>query len=135
MVLLWLLNLLLLLLFGFGRQQKPVLLGLFTLGAASLYFQQSFGVLIDKAMLQNALETDPAEAKGLLSFSLFWHLAQWLAFPLLLCALAPVQKLALAKRLQHQLSAVLAVLLVTAALGAGQLSEFAPLFRNYRSVK
>ncbi len=58
MAILFLLNLLLLVIFSFHRLQKPVVVALFAIGAFSYYFIDSFGIVVDKAMLQNAVETD-----------------------------------------------------------------------------
>jgi len=135
MLLLFLLNLLLLTLFSFGRWQKALFLLLSLIGASSLYFNQSFGVLIDKDMLQNALETDPAEARGLMSLALFWHLAQWMAFPVLMVLMVPLQKLSWRQRWVHQGASLLAVLVAISVLGAVKYADLAPFFRNFRDVK
>ena len=52
----------------------PVLMGLIIAAAASCYFIDSFGVLIDSSMLRNALHTDHAEAKELMTFAFWRHL-------------------------------------------------------------
>lgn len=131
----FLLNLLLLLLVAHARLLKPVVLLMFLAGSLSLYFNQSFGVLIDKDMLQNALETDKAEASGLLSGDLLLHLLQWMLFPLLLVLMVRVQRLS-RRHYWQQLCAALTVLLLTlSGIGATQYAEFASFFRNFRSVK
>lgn len=135
LLLVFLLNLLLLFIFAHGTLLKPVVLLLFFAGSLSLYFNQSFGVLIDKDMLQNALETDPAEARGLLSGALLLHLLQWMLFPLLLVLMVRVQRLARRSYAQHLLAALLLVVLVLSALGTTRYAEFASFFRNFRSVK
>lgn len=62
--LLFLLNFLLLTLFSFRPVQKPVFLLLFLLGSTALYFNTSYGVVIDKSMLQNALKPIRLKHKG-----------------------------------------------------------------------
>ncbi len=86
----FLLNLTLILLLGYSRFLKPLVLILFLAGSVSLYFNQAFGVLIDRDMLQNAVETDPGEAQGLISAALILHLLQWMSFPLLLVSMVRV---------------------------------------------
>ncbi|WP_337879371.1 phosphoethanolamine--lipid A transferase [Rheinheimera sp.] len=135
LALVFLLNLLLVLILGQGRALKPVVLLLFLTGAAAAYFQHSFGVVLDKGMLQNALETDSAEASGLLSLDLIWHLAQWMAFPVLLSVVARIQVQTWRQQMLHSVAATAVVLLSIVALGATQFSELAPFFRNYRDVK
>ena len=133
--LVFLLNLMLLLLIAHGRMLKPVVLLLFFAGSLSLYFNQSFGVLIDKDMLQNAIETDPAEARGLLSGGLVLHLLQWMLFPLLLVSLVRVQRLSRRMYWQHLLVACTLFIVTLTAVGATQYAELASFFRNFRAVK
>ena len=68
--LLFLLNLFLCQLGGSGKQQKPWLFMLISISAVGQYFMLSYGVLIDKNMLSNALETDLAEVQALLSWKM-----------------------------------------------------------------
>lgn len=133
--LVFLLNLMLLLLIAHGRLLKPVVLLLFFAGSLSLYFNQAFGVLIDKDMLQNAIETDPAEARGLLSGGLVLHLLQWMLFPLLLVSLVRVQRLSRRMYWQHFLVACMLFIVTLTAVGATQYAELASFFRNFRAVK
>lgn len=133
--LVFLLNLMLLLLIAHGRMLKPVVLLLFLAGSLSLYFNQAFGVLIDKDMLQNAIETDPAEARGLLSDGLVLHSLQWMLFPLLLVSLVRVQRLSRKLYWQHLLVACTLFIVTLTAVGATQYAELASFFRNFRAVK
>lgn len=134
-LLVFLLNLMLLLLMAHGRLLKPVLVLLFFAGSLSLYFNQAFGVLIDKDMLQNAIETDPAEARALLSGGLILHLLQWMLFPLLLVSLVRVQRLSRQLYWQHLLLAFGLLMVTLTAVGSTQYAELASFFRNFRSVK
>lgn len=135
MFLVFLLNLMLMLLIAHGRMLKPIVLLLFFVGSLSLYFNQAFGVLIDKDMLQNAVETDPAEARGLLSGSLVLHLLQWMLFPILLVSLVRVQRLSPKMYLRHLLVASLPFIVTLTAVGSTQYAELASFFRNFRAVK
>jgi lipid A ethanolaminephosphotransferase len=133
--LVFLLNLMLLLLIAHGRMLKPVVLLLFFAGSLSLYFNQAFGVLIDKDMLQNAIETDPAEARGLLSSGLVLHLLQWMLLPLLLVSLVRVQRLSRKLYWQHLLVACMLFIVTLAAVATTQYADLASFFRNFRAVK
>ena len=55
------------------RAQKPALVIFVLIAAVSSYFMHSFGTVIDKAMIANALNTDRKEAGDLLSFDFFAH--------------------------------------------------------------
>ena len=50
-----------------GRLQKPVAAVLIVIAAAANHFEQAFGVLIDREMVRNVLETTPTEAQHLLT--------------------------------------------------------------------
>jgi lipid A ethanolaminephosphotransferase len=65
---------LLLALLCFGRTTKPVLIGILLLSAAAAYFMDSFGVVINDEMLQNAVQTNVAEARDLLNLKLLAYL-------------------------------------------------------------
>ncbi len=92
-------------------------------------------MLIDKDMLQNAIETDPAEARALLSGGLILHLLQWMLFPLLLVSLVRVQRLSRQLYWQHLLLAFSLLMVTLTAVGTTQYAELASFFRNFRSVK
>ena len=46
---------------------------LFVVAAASSYFASAYGAIMNQDMLRNAIETDPAEVGGLMSFDLVAH--------------------------------------------------------------
>lgn len=135
MAILFLLNLLLMVLFSFRRLQKPMVLVLFAIGAVSYYFIDSFGIVIDKDMLQNAFETDPAEAQAVLTVSMVWQVLGLMLFPLLCSGLIKVRLLPHKEFLLHWIIALLLLLLSLFSLVASAYSELAPFFRNYREVK
>lgn len=63
-------------LFSFRYVMKPVLIALLLATSAASYFTNEYGVVIDKSMVQNMMETDVREAGELLS----WNLAATIAF-------------------------------------------------------
>lgn len=132
---LFLLNLLMLVLFSFRRIQKPVVVLLFAIGAFSYYFIDSFGIVIDKDMLQNAIETDAAEAQGVLTIGMLWQVIGVMLFPLLCIGLISVRPMPYRQFFKHWLLAVVLVILSLFSLIASDYSELAPFFRNYRNIK
>ena len=62
----FMMNLILVSLFSFKRLLKGWLLILITISAFSSYFMMKYGILIDKDMLQNVVETDWNETQGLI---------------------------------------------------------------------
>lgn len=135
MAILFLLNVLLLVIFSFRRLQKPMLLAFFAIGALSYYFIDSFGIVIDKEMLQNAFETDPAEAKAVFSVGMVWQVFSLMLFPLLCSGLIKVRAIPHKKFVLHWLIALSLILLSLSSLVASGYSDLAPFFRNYREVK
>lgn len=62
-----------LLLFGIKYVFKPALAIILITAAVISYFMNAYGVVIDRAMIQNVFETDVHEAGELLSLGLLWH--------------------------------------------------------------
>lgn len=134
-LLLFLLNFLLTVLVSFRAIQKPVMLLLFAAGAVSYYFITSFGIVIDTSMLQNAMETDAAEARGLLSITMLWTISTVMLFPLLCSSLIKVRVMPLRQFLLHWLLCLVLIFAALFSLAASAYTELAPFFRNFRDVK
>lgn len=60
--------------FAFRFIYKPFLIGLLLVAAVVGYFMQTYGVVVDDTMILNTLDTDHAEAEGLFSLVLVWHI-------------------------------------------------------------
>ena len=131
----FLLNSTLIMLIGHSRLLKPIVLVLFLAGSVSLYFNRAFGVLIDRDMLKNAMETDLGEAQGLISGALIFHLLQWMSFPLLLVSTVRVQRLARRIYWQQLVAAIVLLMVTFTVIGATQYAELASFFRNFKGVK
>jgi lipid A ethanolaminephosphotransferase len=65
---------------------KPVLILMLVATSAASYFMGHYGVVIDKSMVQNVVETDTREASELVSWGLFWTVALLGVLPSLLIA-------------------------------------------------
>lgn len=134
-LLLFLLNFLLSVLASFRAIQKPVMLLLFAAGAVSYHFITSFGIVIDTSMLQNAMETDAAEARGLLSITMLWTVCTMMLFPLLCSSLIKVRVMPLRQFLLHWLFCLVLIFVALFSLAASAYSDLAPFFRNFRDIK
>jgi len=71
-------------LFGPGRLQKPIAAALILIAASASYFERSFGVLIDRDMMRNILETTPTEAQHLITLDAVWQIAAFGLLPAIL---------------------------------------------------
>jgi lipid A ethanolaminephosphotransferase len=134
-LLLPLLNFLLMWLVSLAGIQKSGFLFLAFVGAVSCYFMDSFGVLMDKSMLQNALETDIAEASGLLSGAMFIKVTGLMILPIFLCWWLPVRSQTTKQKLIHTLVSALIWLVITGSVLADGRAELIPFFRNFRDIK
>jgi len=70
---------------------KPFLVSMLIIAAGVSYFSDAFGVVIDKSMIHNILETDVREASELMTWRLFWHLLLYGVVPAGLIIWAPVR--------------------------------------------
>lgn len=114
---------------------KPVIALLTLVGAFSMHFIGAYGTVIDPPMLRNALHTDIAEARELLSWSLALDLLLYGLIPIALVASARVEP-----RPWRRALAARALLLAVAALTLGaslwwQFQPLAALMRNQRELR
>lgn len=114
---------------------KPFLAFSLIIASISSYFMCSFGVVLDHLMIQNAVETDIAEASGLLNFSLFLNV--------FFLGLAPCYFL-LKQKIEYRdvkaelrcKATVVVVSVLTASLIVGLMSShFIPFLRNHKSIR
>lgn len=114
---------------------KPLALFLLLSSSSISYFMQSYGIVIDKGMVQNLFQTDVAEAGELLSSGLILHLLLTGVLPALVFMLIPIKKVAPVRMLALQ-SANLFACLALIGLNAGLLyKDYSSLFRNHREVR
>ena len=134
-LLLPLINFVLMWLVSLAGLQKSGFLALAFIGAIGCYFIQNFGILIDKSMLQNALETDIAEASGLLSLAMLVQVTTIMLLPVALCWWLPVQQQATKQKLTHAIISAVIWLITTSSVLATGRAELIPFFRNFRDIK
>lgn len=70
---------------------KPFLVSWLLIAAGVGYFSSAYGIVIDKSMIHNILETDIREAGELLTWALARHLALYGIIPSVLVILAPLR--------------------------------------------
>jgi lipid A ethanolaminephosphotransferase len=127
---LWAAITLLLMPFSFRPTLKPVL-SLVALGsAAAAYFMNDYGISIDTVMMQNVLETNPGEAKALLSGQLFVYLGLLGALPIALIWWLPVTYRRVLPGLVNKVLVCIGCILLIAAAVGPFYSTYAPIFRD-----
>lgn len=114
---------------------KPLAVFLILSSSAISYFMQSYGIVIDKSMVQNLFQTDVAEVGELLSVGLVWHLLLTGILPALCFAIWPIKTLPPRRIALHQLANLFACLTII-GLNAGLLyKDYSSLFRNHREIR
>ncbi|MDE1169036.1 MAG: phosphoethanolamine--lipid A transferase [Pseudomonas sp.] len=127
---LWAAITLLLTLVSFRPLLKPVLTLVALLSAAAAYFMNNYGIAIDTVMLQNVIETNPGEAKALLSPKLFGYLLVLGVLPSALIWWLPVTYRRFFTGLLNKILVIVGCLVVVAASVAAFYSTYAPIFRQ-----
>ncbi|MDX1373979.1 MAG: phosphoethanolamine--lipid A transferase [Burkholderiales bacterium] len=118
-----------------ARAAKLVLILVLLLSSLAAYFMDSYGVVISDEMLQNAAQTDVAEAQDLLSLKMLLYVAVLGIAPALLVARTPMRwrglRTEVLARLKLAGGTLVAVAVVVLAFG----SFYASFFREYKAVR
>lgn len=120
---------------SFRYVAKPVLVAMVLAAAAASYFIVSYGIVIDRAMIQNVFETDAREATELVN----WRMVAWIALlgvlPSLLIARADIQFPRGARGLLVRIRQALGSLLLAALLLALLFKSLAPALHEHRELR
>ncbi|MDB5981174.1 MAG: putative rane protein [Pseudomonas sp.] len=127
---LWAAFTLLLLPFSFKPTLKPVLSLVALCSASAAYFMNDYGIAIDTVMIQNIVETNPAEAGALLSVKMFAYLAVLGLLPVFLIWRTPVVYRKVLPGLLNKVMAMIACVVVIAVSVGAFYSTYAPIFRK-----
>lgn len=117
------------------RLIKPLAIVLLLSAAAVNYFMETYGVVIDRTMVQNLFETDTAEAADLISSGLLVHLLLKGLLPAALVMLIPVKHTTLKAQLGAQGISLLCALTLIGLNAAALNKDYASLFRNHREIR
>jgi len=130
-----LLTQILLLLGSFRCAFKPFLVTLLLTAAAISYFTDGFGVIIDKSMIRNILETNFNEAGELITWSLIWHVLLYGGLPAILVILAPIRFPTWQFGWLQRTSGIAVSLLLVAALLATNYKELSLFGRKNNDLR
>ncbi|WP_417704349.1 phosphoethanolamine transferase [Rheinheimera aquimaris] len=133
--LLFLLNLFICQLFGIGRLQKAWLIILITISAVSQYFMLQYGVIIDKGMLINAIETDSHEVYALLSAEMLPYFICYLLLPAVLVFRAQHHGASARSQAKQYLFSMVSIIALILLLVMTQYQNLAGVMREHRSLK
>jgi lipid A ethanolaminephosphotransferase len=121
--------------FAFRPVFKPFLVILLLTTAVVSYFSDSFGVVIDKSMIHNILETDVNEAFELVTWALFNHLLWFGVIPAILVAVTRIRTHSRKKELLIRCGVVLGSLAVLLGLGMTHYKQFVLFGRQNRDLR
>jgi lipid A ethanolaminephosphotransferase len=116
--------------FSFKPTLKPVLSLVALCSASAAYFMNTYGITIDTVMMQNVLETNPGEAKALISGKLFLYLGLLGALPIAVIWMIPVTYRRVLPGLVNKVLVCIGCVLVIAASVGPFYSTYAPIFRD-----
>ena len=114
---------------------KPVLIALILIAAVCGYFTDAYGTVFDREMLINSVQTDQAEAMGLMAPSFFIRLLLLGIIPAVIIAKIRIKRSPLRRAiLQKAVTLIAAVALVAACLLPFG-DQYASFFRQYKIVR
>ena len=117
------------------RTVRPVLAVLFLCTALASYYMDRYTVFLNKDMLRNILQTDPAEAGELLTVSLIPHLLIYAALPIALLAITRVALRPLPRAMLVRAGTVSAALVIAVVALLAQYQDASSLLRSHRDAR
>ena len=121
-------------LLAWRRACKPVIISLFLLAAATDYFMYRYGVYIDKDMLRNVLQTDPAEVRDLVTIDGVAHVVVFGLLPSLLVLWTDVRSVPFLREAKQRLKGVALCLAFFAVCAGVTFKEYVVFGRNHKRV-
>ncbi len=122
-------------LFAFRPVFKPFLMLFLLTTAAISYFSDSFGVVIDRSMIHNILETDVGEASELLTWSLFGHLLLFGVIPAILVVVTRIRYRSGRREFLTRFVVVLGSLALILGVGLASYKQFVLFGRENRDLQ
>lgn len=120
---------------GFKPLFKPFAILIVITAAVVSYFMDTYSVIIDSAMIQNAVETDTKEVLELLNFGIFRHIALFGFLPAFLIYRCPIHYQPFLKELLSRgLIIGLAAIILSGTIFT-YYKDFSITFRNNRELR
>jgi lipid A ethanolaminephosphotransferase len=120
---------------AWGRARKPVLAALLLIAAPASYFMLTYGVLLDRTMVANVLQTHAAETLELITWrSLLWTLLLGLV-PAVLLFLVPVTRVTWQRELWRKTAVLGTLSAALVGIVLAFFSSYASLARNHRDLR
>lgn len=114
---------------------KPALMVLLLLAAPMAYFSDRFGVVLDRDMIRNVLQTDPAEVAELVTVPLVLRIALLGVLPAVLIARVPIVRTGAGRTLREGLALGGGALVVGIGLVLLLSAHYASFFREHKPLR
>jgi lipid A ethanolaminephosphotransferase len=108
---------------------------LFVVAALGSHFCSEYGALMNKDMMRNVLQTDPAEVGALLTPELWLHLGLWGLLPAFLVWRVRFPAMPMRTQLERRALATLAALTVSVLGLFASSANYATFFREHKPVR
>ena len=120
---------------AFRHVLKPVAITLLLTASVVSYFMDSYGVVIDKTMLQNMVETDVAEVNDLLSIKLVLYFIGLGLLPALLVLRLPLHYHTRWSEFKRSAASAALSLVVLVGVALPFYADYASFFRNNHHIR
>jgi lipid A ethanolaminephosphotransferase len=114
---------------------KPVLIFLLVVTAGVSHFMNQYGIQIDKAMVQNVMETDTREARELLNWQMVFAITLFGVLPSVILARTQVVYDKAWRHLAITVGLATAALAVAVVILFAFFKSYAPAFREHRELR
>jgi len=114
---------------------KPIAIVFLLISSITAYFMDSYNIIIDDQMLQNALLTDTAEILDLISLKMLLYFLFLGIVPAIIVYHIPIRALPLKSALYGRLQLLLGSLILAAILILAFSSHYATFFREHKTLR
>jgi lipid A ethanolaminephosphotransferase len=118
-----------------GRAAKPILAVLLLVSAAAAYYMDAYGVVFDRSMVANIVDTDPAEAFELLSVRLLGWMIALGVVPVYVLSRVRLRREPWQRHLLVKAMTIGVLISAVAVTVAPFFQSYAALLRNHRELR
>ncbi|MBL4631665.1 MAG: phosphoethanolamine--lipid A transferase [Paraglaciecola sp.] len=129
------LNILLMLTLNLVVPAKALVVGLLLIAAMVNYHAVVLGVLVDKGMIQNIVETNLDEAKDIINISLFYEIVFIAILPASLLLSVKIKPRTRLQTLGHQVTSMVAIMIMIPILIAPFSAQYTSFFRLHKPLR
>ncbi len=114
---------------------KPIAIFILISASFATYFMSSYGVMLDRSMIQNVLETDPSEVRDLLNINMLLYVTLLGLLPSFLVYKVEIAFQPLLREMAAKLICLLVSLAIIGGIAAILYQDYASMFRNNRHIR